>query len=115
MMYKGGCHCGQIAFEVEGNIEEVIACNCSFCSKRGNLMWFTAKTNFRLTTSTENYATYTFYRHKIQHRFCPTCGCGPFEESLSPRGEAMVAINVRCLNDVDLSALKVRDFNGRKL
>jgi hypothetical protein len=24
MLYKGGCHCGQIGFEVEGNIEEAI-------------------------------------------------------------------------------------------
>ena len=113
--YKGGCHCGQIAFEVEGDIKQVIACNCSFCSKRGSLMWFVPKANFRLTTPIENYSTYTFYKHKIQHRFCPKCGSAPFEQGVSPTGELTVAVNVRCLDDLDLSVVEVNQFDGRKL
>jgi hypothetical protein len=29
MKYKGGCHCGKIAFEVEGELNGATACNCS--------------------------------------------------------------------------------------
>ena len=115
MMYKGGCHCGQIAFEVEGELEQVIACNCSICSKRGFLLWFVLRANLHLTTPQENLATYTFNKHKIRHHFCPKCGCAPFGEGISPKGEMMAAINTRCLDDVDLSAIKVRNFNGRDL
>ncbi len=48
MIYKGSCHCGQIAFEAEGNLEQVMECNCSICSKRGALHWFIPRENFRL-------------------------------------------------------------------
>jgi hypothetical protein len=115
MIYKGSCHCGQIAFEAEGELEQVIQCNCSICSKRGLLLWFVPHADFRLLTPEQNYATYTFNKHKIKHHFCTNCGCAPFGEGTSPKGEKMAAINTRCLDDVDLSPLKVREFDGRKL
>jgi hypothetical protein len=115
MIYKGSCHCGQIAFEVEGDLDQVIECNCSICSKRGFLLWFAPLAKFHLLTPAENLATYTFNKHKIKHRFCPKCGCAPFGEGTNPKGEAMAAINTRCLDNVDLSAIKVRKFDGLKL
>ncbi len=114
-MYKGSCHCGQIAFEVEGDLEQVIQCNCSICSKRGSLLWFVPHANFNLLTPMENYATYTFNKHKIKHHFCPKCGCAPFGEGVNPKGEDIAAINTRCLDELDISAVKVRNFDGRKL
>jgi hypothetical protein len=67
MKYKGSCHCGQIAFEVEGNLEQVMACNCSICSKFGALRWIVPPPNFRLLTPEENLATYTLdvIRNKV--------------------------------------------------
>jgi hypothetical protein len=115
MIYKGSCHCGKIAFEADGDLEQVIQCNCSICSKRGLLLWFVPRTDFRLLTSEKNYATYTFNKHKIKHHFCTNCGCAPFGEGTSPKGEKMAAINTRCLDNVDVSVLKVRNFDGRKL
>jgi len=32
-----GCHCGRIAFEVEGEIEQVVDCNCSYHGRTGAL------------------------------------------------------------------------------
>ena len=50
MKYKGSCHCGQIAFEVEGTLKDVTACNCSICSRKGALLWFVPRDQFRLLT-----------------------------------------------------------------
>ena len=36
MIYKGSCHCGRIRFEVEGEMGDVIECNCSHCSRKGS-------------------------------------------------------------------------------
>lgn len=115
MQYKGSCHCGQIAFEVEGELEQVIECNCSICSKRGALLWFVPRGQLRLLTPESNLATYMFNKHKVQHRFCPTCGCAPYGEGIGPTGDAMAAINVRCLDDTNLSGLKILPFDGRSL
>ena len=40
MQYHGSCHCGNVAYEVEGEIKEAYSCNCSLCSRRGGLLWF---------------------------------------------------------------------------
>ena len=44
--YEGGCHCGRIAFVVEGEIDQLYECNCSICSKRGALHWFVRENSF---------------------------------------------------------------------
>ena len=115
MKFQGSCHCGRVAFEVEGDLPEVMSCNCSMCQRKGTLMWFVPRQALTLLTPPEAMATYTFNKHVIQHRFCPTCGIHPFGEGVAPNGEAMAAINVRCLDGIDVSALKVKHFNGRDL
>ena len=68
-----------------------------------------------LLTPPEKMSTYTFNKQVIKHLFCPTCGIHPFGEGASPSGQETAAINVRCLDGVDVSALKVEHFNGREL
>lgn len=115
MIYKGGCHCGKVSFEVSGILTEVIQCNCSICSKRGALMWFVPKTDFRLLTPKKNYVTYTFNTHKIKHQICPNCGCAPFEDGVDAKGLETVAINTRCLDGIDLLTFNIVQFDGKKL
>ena len=115
MKYTGSCHCGKIAFEAEGDLNGVMACNCSLCSRKGSLLWFVPRQQFRLLTPEQDLATYTFNKHVIQHRFCPTCGIHPFAEGVDPKGNQIAAINIRCLDDIDLEKIPVQQFNGRSL
>jgi hypothetical protein len=38
-----------------------------------------------------------------------------FSRGITPKGNEMVAVNVRCLDDVDLSVLTPTPFDGRSL
>jgi hypothetical protein len=113
--YKGSCHCGKVAFEVEGDLQGVMACNCSMCSRKGSLLWFVPREQLRLLTSEGDLGTYTFNKHRIKHRFCPTCGIHPFGEGSDQKGNRMAAVNARCLEGVDLAAIPVQHFDGRSL
>ncbi len=113
MIYSGSCHCGNVAFEVEGEIEQVIDCNCSHCRRKGYLLWFVPRENVRFKRGENELATYTFNKHVIQHRFCPTCGTAPLAFGERPPGTPLAAVNVRCLEDVDLGALKTVQVDGR--
>ena len=113
MKHTGSCHCGRIAFEVEGEIAGAMACNCSMCRRKGTLMWFVPRTALTLTTPESDIATYTFNKHVIHHRFCPTCGIHPFGEGTMPDGTPMAAINLRCVDGVDLDALPLQHYDGR--
>ena len=115
MKYQGSCHCGQIAFEVEGTLDGVMACNCSICQRKGSLMWFVPRDALTLKTPDESAGTYTFNKHKIRHRFCATCGIHPYGEAQDPKGNAMAAVNARCLEGVVLSVLPVTQFDGRSM
>ena len=112
MMYKGSCHCGNIAFEVEGEIKDAMACNCSICQRKGSLLWFVPRDKMRLT-SEQHVGTYTFNKHVIKHHFCQTCGIHPYAEAKDPKGNPTAAINIRCLEGIDLGSIPVKHFDGR--
>jgi hypothetical protein len=57
-------------------------------------------------------STYTFNKHVIKHRFCPKCGIHPFREGVDPNGQEMAAVNVRCLEGIELESLRVQHFKG---
>lgn len=115
MKYKGSCHCGRIAFSVEGEIAELIECNCSICSRKGALLWRVPQDSFHLLTPGAEIGAYIFGEHRIRHRFCPTCGIHLFAEGAGKPGAPLVVVNVRCLEEVDISALPVKHFDGRSL
>jgi len=114
--HEGSCHCGAIAFTLEGDIGTVIDCNCSICRRRGHLLAFFPRSAMTLQTPDADIASYGFNKHAIRHRFCPTCGVGPFGEGTHPKtGEATVAVNVRCLPGLDLASLTVIPYDGASL
>jgi hypothetical protein len=63
MIYKGSCHCGQVAYEVEGDLQGVMECNCSICSRKGAKMWFVPLDKLKLLTDERNSASYLFNKH----------------------------------------------------
>ena len=113
MVYKGSCHCGKVEFEVEGELTQVMECNCSHCDRKGFLLWFVPRSQLTLNTPESALTTYTFNKHVIRHQFCATCGTQPFGLGKDPKGAETAAINVRCLPSVDRSQLKVVPYDGR--
>jgi hypothetical protein len=115
MLYKGSCHCGKVAFEVEGEIKGAMACNCSMCQRRGSLLMFSPRDKLRLLTPDADASTYLFNKHTIKHRFCAACGIHAFGEGTDPKGNAIAAVNIRCIEGIDLESIPVQHYDGRAL
>ena len=115
MNHTGSCHCGRISFEVEGDITAAVVCDCSMCQRKGSLLWFVPREKLKLLTPESAASTYTFNKHVIKHRFCPVCGMHPYGEGVDPKGNPMAAINIRCLENIDIAAIPVHSYNGRAL
>lgn len=115
MQYRASCHCQRVAVEFEGEIRELLSCNCSICQRKGALLWFMPRAGLHLSTPEDAAASYTFNRHVIRHRFCPNCGIHPYGEGVDEQGNAIAAINVRCVEGIDLDALPVKHFDGRSI
>jgi hypothetical protein len=113
--YTGGCHCGKVRYAVTLSLGEVMSCNCSMCSRKGGLLTFTGTEQFELLSGKDAVTDYQFNTMNIHHLFCSTCGVTSYTTGTGPGGKTMYAVNVRCLDDVDLSALPVKHFDGKSL
>lgn len=112
-IHSGSCQCGAVAYEVETDLGGLVECNCSHCYRKGMVLKFVSPDAFRLKAGEAMLSTHTFNTHKIQHRFCSTCGVQPFAEGRTPSGQPMVAVNVRTLTDVEPWAWKAERVDGR--
>jgi len=77
------------------------------------LLWFVPRAQLNLLTPEVHLATYTFNKHMIKHHFCPKCGCAPFGFGKDRSGAATAAVNVRCLEGVELTSIKRVPVDGR--
>jgi hypothetical protein len=112
--HTGGCHCGAVRYQVQIDLgSPVIACNCSMCGRTGSLLGFVPVSQFTLQKGEDALTDYQFNKHVIHHVFCKTCGIKSFARGTKPDGTAMVAINARCLDDVDITQLKVQQVDGK--
>ena len=110
-IYDGGCHCGAVRFRVTTDLSGILDCNCSICTKKGFLHLIVDPAKFELLTSREALSTYSFGTGIAKHTFCRTCGMHAF---YTPRSHPdKVDVNVRCLEGVDLAAVKITPFDGR--
>jgi hypothetical protein len=112
--HVGGCHCGQVRYEVELDLSQpVVSCNCSMCSRMGSLLAFVPASSFTLLSGEDALTDYQFNKKAIHHLFCSRCGIRSFARGAAPDGSEIAAINVRCLEGVDLEALTVHKNDGR--
>lgn len=110
--YCGSCQCGAVRFEADLDLDHTVTCNCSRCGRLGSILAFTPAAAFKLLSGEGAMSEYLFNTRKIHHLFCATCGIEPFGQAQGPDGTDMVAVNVRCLDGVDLKALTPTEYDG---
>jgi hypothetical protein len=112
MPYTGSCHCGAVTFSVAADApSDAMTCNCSHCSRKGLVLTFVPDDQFTLDSGADKLTDYQFYKHNITHQFCTICGCQAFALGKSPNGP-MRAINLRCVPQVDIDTLTLKQVDG---
>ena len=115
-LYNGSCHCGAVRYHVRVDLSKpVLACNCSICSRSGYLLTFVPTADFTLVSGEDALTDYVFGHKRIHHLFCKVCGVRSFGRGTGRDGTEMRAINVRCLENVDLDPLPIKKVDGRSL
>lgn len=106
----GSCHCRVVTYEVDADFIEGMHCNCSHCKRKGMLLAFVPKTQFRLLSGENNLAAYHFNKKTIDHLFCTTCGVQSYGQS----GDT-IAINLNCIDDedLDINSLTTKNVDGK--
>jgi len=91
----------------------VISCNCSMCGRSGTLLAFVPADQFTLLSGDDVLIDYQFNNHIIHHLFCRACGIKSFARGVGRDGGATIAVNTRCLDDVDVARLNVMAYDGK--
>jgi hypothetical protein len=123
MSIKGSCHCGNVAFLIDGSIpEKLVRCTCSFCSKRGALHAYYAPEQFKLLTPASHMGTYRWQSKLVAHNFCPTCGIAVYSDSPNFQRDGSwdgktrrICINARLFEDFDAASYPVDVIDGKNL
>ena len=109
MKIRGGCHCGNIGFDLEWTAAGSIparACGCTFCSKHGGV--WTSHPGARLVVRIADDALvsrYGFGTRTATFHVCARCGVPPLATSTID-GRLYAVVNVNCLEDVDPARLE---------
>ena len=95
------------------DLDHVRVCDCSICTIRGALNHRVEDAQFRLLTPLEDLTLYQWHTKTAKDYFCPVCGILPFRR---PRtAPHLWTINVRCLEDVELESIPIRQVHGSRL
>ena len=111
--YTGGCHCGLVRFECTTDLALVTACNCSICTKKGLHFNFLPPASFHIRAGEDNLKEYLFNKHAIRHQSCADCGVEVFALGQKSDGTAVVALNVSCIDGIELAKLNMKPLDGR--
>lgn len=107
--YHGQCHCGAVRFTAHTALDGMMDCNCSRCRRLGWILQPVAAGDFALLSGEDMLVPYHFNTDRIDHLFCRHCGIESFARGEDGNGQAMVMINVNCLENapaVDRNGIK---------
>ena len=120
---KAQCHCGNIAFEIDGEMpEKLTRCTCSFCAKRGALLAYFRPDQIETHKAGGAGRTYRWNTGLVEHHFCGTCGCATFSDSpdFQPDGSwdkvtRRIGVNARLFEGYDAATAPVEVIDGKNL
>ncbi len=85
------------------------------CGRSGTVLTFIPKSSFTLEKGEEFLTDYQFNKEHIHHVFCNVCGIKPFAYGSDGEGNEMIAVNVRCLEGVNVHDLHPKQIDGRSM
>jgi len=110
VLIRGGCHCGNISFELEWEPDpaeiRARACGCSFCVKHGGLWTSNPAGALRVRVSEASLVSkYAFGTRTADFHLCARCGVVPVVTS-EIDGRLYAVVNVNAFNGVDPSIVR---------
>jgi hypothetical protein len=108
----GGCHCGQVRFEVSIAREITVQrCNCSICRKSGFLHLIVPADRFELIDGEQSLVDYRFHTGVARHLFCGKCGIKSY---YVPRSHPdSFSVNLNCIELPEDVSVTLQEFDGR--
>lgn len=113
----GGCLCGQISFEADGDIAIMANCHCKDCKQITGAAFatliFMNEADVKIAGETSSYEHSADSGSVMTKRFCPNCGSQMFGQGSARPG--MIALRAGVINEQEHIKPKVNVFAASKL
>ncbi len=111
-MHKGSCLCGNVSFEVNGDLPAPSACHCTKCRKHtGHSEAGTDIPRNRVKIMGSEHVTWCHSSEKVRRGFCQTCGSSLF---FDPLYQDWIGINMGAFDGPTNTKLVKHIFVGDK-
>lgn len=111
-MIQASCHCGALKLQIDSELpEKLTSCNCSICRRYGALMAYFLPDQIKVLAEPGAVQKYSWDKGLAFVR-CANCGCYSHWESLDPNFKDRMGVNARLFENVDLSQIRIRRFDG---
>ena len=116
MQITGGCYCGEVRYEVNGEPEASLQCYCRECCylSGGNsvpLIRFSIE-DFKLTAGEMKYFRRSDLDYPVTRHFCGTCGTGIANQT--PKRPGAIIVKVGTFDDPSMFKPAMAIFTGDK-
>lgn len=112
-MIQSSCHCGKLKLEIEAELpEKLTSCNCSVCHRYGSLWAYYHPDKVKVVAQESDLDSYSWGDKSLAFVRCKNCGVLSHWKSLDPSQTERMGVNTRLFENVDLSEIQIRRFDG---
>lgn len=115
-MMKGGCLCGAVRYEVEGELIMAGHCHCLDCQKASGAGHgthaFVPEPAVRISGTVGEYVRRAESGALVTRCFCPTCGSSLFSRSSGMPGGMTICVGT--LDESDAIPMQLRVYDKRR-
>ena len=109
--FEGGCHCGRVRFRVTADLDNVTNLQLLDLHEEGHHASDRPAGAVRADQRQGRSHDLRIQHRTAKHTFCKICGIHPF---YVPRSDPdKIDVNARCLDGIDLAAIRPKYFDGK--
>ena len=101
MHLTGRCYCGDVHYEIDGELEAQFQCHCRECSYitggNANIVMVFSQEDFKYTKGTPSHFSRPDLENPVKRFFCPNCGTAI--GTISPSRPKSMIVKVGTLDD----------------
>jgi hypothetical protein len=111
--HLGSCHCGDVRFSIDWDIDELTTCDCSLCVKRNAVMVKVPEKALTILQGNERLSHYQWNTLRAHHYFCSACGIYVFHRKRAASDH--YGVNIFCIDGFDPTSISVRATEGANM
>ena len=114
-MFKGSCLCGEVTYQIDGQLRENDGCHCTQCRKwTGHFLTGVAVSRKDITINGTEHLSWYHSSEKVRRGFCAKCGSSLFFDPTDTQKHDWISVAMGTFDTPTNTALQRHIFVAEK-